>query len=79
MYSGARCEKGPMTGVTASKVKITMAIILENRMTGNRRPRNGPSDTQTQIKEYAAANPLPIVGYSFYQIASASGTAMCLK
>ncbi|KAL1610699.1 hypothetical protein SLS60_002369 [Paraconiothyrium brasiliense] len=41
MYSGARCEKGPMTGVTTSKAKTTIAIIFENKMIGHRRPRKG--------------------------------------
>jgi hypothetical protein len=77
MYNGARCEKGPMTGVTASKVNTTMAIMLENRMIGHRRPRNGPSEIQTQVKEYTAVKALPSVGYSFCQVASASDYAIC--
>lgn len=68
MYNGARCEKGPMTGVTASKVKMMTAIMLEKRITGHRRPFNGPSEIQTQVKEYTAVKALPSVGYSFYQM-----------
>jgi hypothetical protein len=51
MYKGARCENGPMTGVTASNVKTTTAIVFENSMIGHRRPLRGPSDIQTQVKE----------------------------
>lgn len=51
MYSGARCENGPITGVTASKVKTMMAIMLEKRMMGHLRPRSGPSEIQTQVRE----------------------------
>lgn len=65
MYKGARCRKGPKTGVTARSVKTTMPIKLENMITGHRRPRRGPSDTQTAIREYAATNAFPMVGYSF--------------
>lgn len=65
MYSGALCEKGPMTGVTASSVKIMIAIMLEKRMTGHRRPLRGPSDIHTQVKEYTAVKALQRVGYSF--------------
>jgi hypothetical protein len=65
IYRGARCENGPITGVTANKVKTTIATVLEKSMTGHRRPLRGPSDIQTQIKEYAAVKALPIVGYWF--------------
>ena len=65
MYSGARCEKGPMTGVAASKAKMTMAIMLENKMTGHRLPFNGQSEIQTHNKPYTAVKALPIVGYVF--------------
>ena len=51
MYSGALCEKGPMTGVAASKEKTTTAMVLEKRMMGQRRPRRGPSEIQTQVRE----------------------------
>ena len=76
MYNGARCEKGPMTGVTASKVNTMMAIMLEKRMIGHRRPRNGPSEIQTQVKEYTAVKALPSVGYSFCQVVSASDSTI---
>ena len=56
----------PMTGVTASNTKTMIAIILEKSMTGHRRPRSGPSDSQTQVKEYTAVKAFPKVGYSFY-------------
>ena len=51
MYRGALCEKGPMTGVTASRVKMIIAMKLEKRITGQRRPRRGPSEIQTQTRE----------------------------
>jgi hypothetical protein len=65
MYSGALCEKGPMTGVTASNVKMMIAHILEKRMTGHRRPLRGPSDIHTHVNEYTAVKALHRVGYSF--------------
>lgn len=51
MYSGARWEKGPNTGVTASKVKTTIAIRFEKMMIGQRRPLRGPSEIHTQRRE----------------------------
>jgi hypothetical protein len=66
MYKGARWANGPITGVTASRVKMTMAIVFENSMTGHRRPLRGPSEIQTQVKEYTAVKALPIVGYWFF-------------
>jgi hypothetical protein len=65
MYKGARWENGPMTGVTARSVNTMMAIVFENSMTGHRRPLRGPSDSHTQVNEYAAVKALPIVGYWF--------------
>jgi hypothetical protein len=72
MYSGALCENGPMTGVTANRVNTTMAIILENKITGHRRPRNGPSEIHTHVSEYTAVKAFPRVGYSFCRALSAS-------
>ena len=57
-----------MTGVTASNTNTTIAIIFENRMTGHRRPRKGPSEIHTHVREYTAVKALPRVGYSFYHI-----------
>lgn len=54
-----------MTGVAASKEKTMMAIMLENKMTGQRRPLSGPSDIQTHVKPYTAVKAFPIVGYVF--------------
>jgi len=59
-------KKGPNTGVTTSKTKITMAIKFEKRIIGKRRPPRGPSEIQTARREYAAVKTLPMVGYSFY-------------
>ena len=51
IYSGARCENGPMMGVVASREKTMTAIVLEKRITGQRRPLSGPSEIQTQVRE----------------------------
>lgn len=66
IYSGARCENGPNTGVTTSNTKITMAAKFPKMIVGQRRPRSGPSEIQTARREYTAVNALPRVGYSFY-------------
>jgi hypothetical protein len=65
IYSGARWEKGPNTGVTTSSVKITIATKFPNKITGYRRPLKGPSEIQTAKREYTAVKALPRVGYSF--------------
>lgn len=51
MYNGARRENRPITGVVASRMNTIMATMLENRMTGHRRPFNGLSEIQTQVSE----------------------------
>lgn len=76
IYNGARCEKGPMTGVTTNKANMTMAIMFENSMTGHRRPLKGPSEIQTQVNEYTAVKALPRVGYSFCRVSSAFESVM---
>lgn len=55
-----------MTGVAASNAKTTMAITLENKMTGHRLPFSGPSEIQTHVKPYTAVKALPMVGYVFW-------------
>jgi hypothetical protein len=54
-----------MTGVAASKANTMMAIMLENKMTGHRRPSSGPSEIQTHVKTYTAVKAFPMVGYVF--------------
>jgi hypothetical protein len=61
----AQSSTYPITGVITSKVKMIIAIVLEKRITGQRRPRNGPSDSHTQNNEYTAVKAFPKVGYSF--------------
>lgn len=79
IYSGARCENGPNTGVTTSRTKTTMATRFENRITGYRRPRRGPSEIHTASKEYTAVKALPIVGYSFYTCMFNSAFAQSIR
>ena len=66
MYRGARWEKGPNTGVTTSKTKITMATKFPKMIMGQRRPLMGPSEIQSARREYTTVKALPRVGYSFY-------------
>jgi hypothetical protein len=47
IQSGARCEKGPKTGVTTSKAKMTIATRFPKMIVGQRRPLRGPSEIQT--------------------------------
>lgn len=51
MYSGALWEKGPNTGVTTRRTKITMATRFPKIIVGQRRPLKGPSESQTAVKE----------------------------
>jgi hypothetical protein len=46
-------------------MKMITAQKFENRITGRRRPRRGPSEIQTATREYAAVKAFPRVGYSF--------------
>lgn len=68
IYSGARCENGPKTGVTTRSTKITIATRFPKMIVGQRRPRRGPSEIQTARREYTAVNALPSVGYSFLEM-----------
>lgn len=66
IQSGARWEKGPKTGVAASRLNMTMATRFPKIIIGQRRPFKGPSDIQTAVREYTAVNAFESVGYSFY-------------